>query len=92
MRYPYHSWNDVDRALEAFKYARRSLLLVMALALPFAAWEAASPTDLTKDEAPGVTQAVKVAPPAPAAPVTLVQPMSACDSAPSIARLGDAAV
>jgi hypothetical protein len=43
MRYPYHSWNDVDRTLEAFRYARRSLLVVLAAALPFAAWEAVTP-------------------------------------------------
>jgi hypothetical protein len=43
MRYQYHSWNDVDRTLEAFRYARRSLLVVLALSIPFAAWEAAAP-------------------------------------------------
>jgi hypothetical protein len=39
MRYHYTSWNDVDQALESFRYARRALLVVMAIALPFAAWE-----------------------------------------------------
>jgi|GEM_PF-5263683 len=43
MKYPYHSWNDVDRTLEAFRYARRSLLVVLAVSIPFAAWEATTP-------------------------------------------------
>jgi hypothetical protein len=54
MRYHHSSWNDVDRALEAFRYARRSLLVVMALALPFAAWESAA------GPKPGQAETVKV--------------------------------
>jgi hypothetical protein len=70
MRYPYHSWNDVDRTLEAFRYARRSLLVVLAAALPFAAWEAVTPVpgaELPSIEvrAGGVMPAAEVAWPAP---------------------------
>jgi len=50
MRYHHTSWSDVDRSLEAFKYARRSLLVVMAVALPFAAWDAVSAPDMTAQE------------------------------------------
>jgi hypothetical protein len=69
MRYHHTSWNDVDRALEAFKYARRSLLVVMAIALPFAAWETAAGVDTT---ARGDTVQVQ-----PVQPVQQVQPVRA---------------
>jgi hypothetical protein len=72
MRYHHTSWNDVDRALEAFKYARRSLLVVMAVALPFAAWETAAGVDTT---ARGDT--VQVQPVQPVQQVQPVQPVRA---------------
>jgi hypothetical protein len=52
MRYHHESWNEVDRVLESFKYARRSLLVLTALAMPFAAWEAvvATPHAAVKED------------------------------------------
>jgi hypothetical protein len=59
MRYPYASWNDLDRTLEAYKYARRSLLVVMVAALPFAAWDAVSTDQVTTSPDTGTVQTVK---------------------------------
>jgi hypothetical protein len=45
MRYHCTSWNDINLAIEAFTYARRALLVVLAIALPFAAWDSAHPKE-----------------------------------------------
>jgi hypothetical protein len=72
MRYHHTSWNDVDRALESFRYARRSLLIVMAIALPFAAWETATGTDTAVRQ-----DTVQVLPAVQAQPVKASHPAGA---------------
>jgi molybdopterin-guanine dinucleotide biosynthesis protein A len=80
MRYPYTTWNDLDRTLEAFRYARRSLLVVMAAALPFAAWDAVSPTGASIAPDTVEVQTVKSVGQAHPAPLVLpVQHVEAAD-------------
>jgi hypothetical protein len=93
MRYTYSSRHDIDRTLEAFKYARRSLLVVMALALPFAAWDAVSSGGIATQPAVPATQTVKqLEPAAEVAPLPVVRPLTVCERDSAPARIGDAAV
>lgn len=73
MRYVHTSYSDVDRTLEAFRWARRALLVLMAMTVPFAAWDTVSAPDTAVAEEAAPVHTAKQAQPLEQAAIVIVQ-------------------